>query len=40
MLYDNAMMESFFATLRTECVTEQVESRQQARQVIFEYIEV
>ena len=38
--YDNAMMESFFATLKTECVTETFETRQQARQIIFEYIEV
>ena len=38
--YDNAMMESFFATLKTECVTERLETRQQARQLIFEYIEV
>ena len=38
--YDNAMMESFFATLKTECVTQQLASRQQARQVIFEYIEL
>lgn len=38
--YDNAMMESFFATLKTECVTQRFESRQQARQVIFEYIEL
>lgn len=38
--YDNAMMESFFATLKTECVTATFETRQQARQVIFEYIEV
>ena len=38
--YDNAMMESFFATLKTECVTERFETRQQARQTIFEYIEV
>jgi putative transposase len=38
--YDNAMMESFFATLKTECVTERFESRQHARQLIFEYIEV
>jgi putative transposase len=38
--YDNAMMESFFATLKTECVTQQFASRQQARHVIFEYIEV
>jgi transposase InsO family protein len=38
--YDNAMMESFFATLKTECVTERFETRQQARQLVFEYIEV
>lgn len=38
--YDNAMMESFFATLKTECVIECFETRQQARQIIFEYIEV
>ena len=38
--YDNAMMESFFATLKTECVTERFETRQDARQTLFEYIEV
>jgi len=38
--YDNAMMESFFATLKTECASERFETRQQARQIIFEYIEV
>lgn len=38
--YDNAMMESFFATLKTECVTARFDTRQQARQIIFEYIEV
>lgn len=38
--YDNAMMESFFATLKTECVTQRFDTRQQARQIIFEYIEV
>ena len=38
--YDNAMMESFFATLKTECVTASFQTRQQARQMIFEYIEV
>ena len=38
--YDNAMMESFFATLKTECVVERYATRQQARQSIFEYIEV
>ena len=38
--YDNAAMESFFATLTKEC-TDRVrfESRQQARSVIFEYLE-
>ncbi len=37
--YDNAVMESFFATLTKEC-TDRVrfESRQQARSAIFEYL--
>jgi transposase InsO family protein len=34
--YDNAMMESFFATLKTECVVERFATRLQARQTIFE----
>lgn len=38
--YDNAMMESFFATLKTECVVECFATHLQARQTIFEYIEV
>jgi putative transposase len=38
--YDNAVMESFFSTLKTECVTGVYSSRAQARQAIFEYIEV
>jgi putative transposase len=38
--YDNAMMESFFATLKTECVIAVYATRQQARQSIFEYIEL
>jgi putative transposase len=38
--YDNAMMESFFATLKAECVTAPFESHAQARTAIFEYIEV
>jgi transposase InsO family protein len=38
--YDNAMMESFFATLKAECVTAPFESQAQARTSIFEYIEV
>lgn len=38
--YDNAVMESFFSTLKTECVTGQFDNRSQARRVIFEYIEV
>jgi putative transposase len=37
---DNALMESFFGTLKTECVDRQsFASRAQARQVIFEYLE-
>ena len=39
--YDNAMMESFWSTLKTECFQGKVpETRQQAQQRIFEYIEV
>ena len=38
--YDNAVMESFFATLKTECVTAPFETRAMARTTIFEYIEV
>jgi putative transposase len=37
--YDNATMESFFATLKTECVTGQFASRAVARTTIFEYLE-
>jgi transposase InsO family protein len=38
--YDNAVMESFFSTLKSECVTWVYPSRAQARHSIFEYIEV
>ena len=38
--YDNAMMKSFFATLKAECAFDCFESRRHARQSIFEYIEV
>jgi len=38
--YDNAMKESFFATLKTECASQPFASRAQARTAIFEYIEV
>ena len=38
--YDNAMMESFFATLKTECAAQPFVSRAEARLVIFEFIEV
>ena len=38
--YDNALMESFFGTLKSECVVRQpFQSRAQARQAIFEYLE-
>ncbi|MBE0689099.1 MAG: IS3 family transposase [Anaerolineae bacterium] len=37
--WDNAMMESFFATLKSECATQPFATRAQARTVIFEYIE-
>ena len=38
--YDNAVMESFFSTLKTECVTGIFLTHTQARTVIFEYMEV
>lgn len=39
--YDNAVSESFFRTLKTELIYhEQFETREAARQAIFEYIEV
>ena len=39
--WDNAMMESFWATLKCECVHRQAyATREQARQSIFQYIEV
>jgi putative transposase len=38
--YDNAVIESFLSTLKTECVTGVFTTRAQARQAIFEYIEV
>jgi putative transposase len=39
--YDNAMMESFWATLKTELIHQQrYATRADARQSIFEYIEV
>ena len=37
--YDNAYMESFFSTLKTECADHQFDTRAQARTAIFEYIE-
>lgn len=38
--YDNALIESFWSTLKAECVTEVYKSRSEARRSIFEYIEV
>jgi len=38
--YDNAVAESFFGTLKAECVTSQFASHALARTAIFEYIEV
>jgi putative transposase len=38
--YDNALVESFFATLKTECLANQRPlTHQQARLIIFDYIE-
>jgi transposase InsO family protein len=39
--WDNAAMESFFGTLKEECVgTTVYSSHEQARQALFEYLEV
>jgi putative transposase len=38
--YDNAVAESFFGTLKAECVTYKFDSHSQAHTTIFEYIEV
>ncbi len=37
--FDNAVMESFFSTLKTECADQPFATRAQARTTIFEYIE-
>jgi len=37
--YDNAVVESFFATLKTECADHPFKTKQEARTAIFEYIE-
>lgn len=37
--FDNAAMESFFSTLKTECADQPFDTRAQARTTIFEYIE-
>lgn len=39
-VYDNAAMESFFATLKGECAVSQFTTRAEARSAIFEFIEV
>lgn len=39
--WDNAAMESFFGSLKEECVGNQVySSHEQARQALFEYLEI
>src|SRR4029077_15632519 len=39
--YDNALMESFFATLKTECFQNQIpKSRREAKLILFDYIEI
>lgn len=38
--YDNAVVESFFSTLKAECVTAPFRTRAEARTTIFEYLEV
>lgn len=37
--YDNAAMESFFATLKTECASDLFDTKKEARASLFEYIE-
>ncbi len=38
--YDNAIMESFFATLKTECFQNHIpKSRREAKLILFDYIE-
>ena len=38
--YDNAAMESFHATLKGECASQQFKTKAEARTTIFEFIEV
>ena len=38
--YDNAVMESFFSTLKAECATYRFTRREEARRQIFEFIEI
>ena len=38
--YDNAVMESFFATLKSECIVRRFATRDEARADIFHYIEI
>lgn len=38
--YDNAMIESFFATLKTECSTIRFATVEEARQAVFDFIEI
>ena len=38
--YDNSLMESFWSTLKAECATDIHNPRAEARQSIFEYVEV
>ena len=38
--YDNAVMESFYATLKTECVDRRYPTRDAARTCLFDFIEL
>jgi transposase InsO family protein len=38
--YDNAVIESFFRTLKTECAAEPFETYRQARRALYTYIEL
>jgi len=38
--YDHAVMQSFFATLKSEGITRRFVTRDEARTIIFHYIEI
>jgi len=38
--YDNAVMESFFATLKGECLLPPSQTKVQARSTLFQFVEI